>query len=66
MEAVSETWSHWCYDQSPVALPVETPRCPQCGALNLSKQKTARTELARPDDESRAPKIDTVKYRGKG
>lgn len=31
------TWGHWCYDQQPVHLPVDQPRCPQCGALNLNR-----------------------------
>lgn len=34
------TWGHWCYEQQPTRLPVTTPRCPQCGALNLNDTHT--------------------------
>ena len=30
------TWGHFCYNQMPTTLPVSTPRCPECGALDLS------------------------------
>lgn len=30
-----KTWGHWCYDQEPVHLPINQPRCSQCGSIHL-------------------------------
>jgi hypothetical protein len=36
---MTETWSHWCLYQDLVALPVHTPKCPDCGALDLKRAR---------------------------
>ena len=44
---MTDTWGHWCYEQESVRLPVSTPRCPQCGALNLEGAKVKTITNAR-------------------
>jgi hypothetical protein len=42
MSEDDETWGHWCYEQEPVRLPITQPKCPRCGALNLSESHLLR------------------------